>query len=219
MLKRAAEESSSAEPPQKSSRNGVGAAGSKAEDVTNPIPRLFKQNSITIHISQRTFEELGPGELKWLPTSQYYAAMFDKFHYTQFMEYFRRCDSYTITDPKVRMSNLLMLQDDFVTQSGTPRDVSVFTQACYMISYSPVGVKNWFKLGKSTDSGKSQEILTYKPLQPTDGQLISQLVTIGNGKYSDFETLTLNPAKPDIYAGWHNSPFFTSPKETPLTDR
>lgn len=215
MMKRAAEEPSEGGDAQKSARTKGSSGGMKADEVTNPIPRLFKSNSITIHISQRTFEELSPKELKWIPTSQYFAAMFDQFHYNQFMRYFGRCATYTITKPKVRLSNLLMLQDDYVTSSGTPRDVSVFTQACYMMTFTPQGTKNWFKLGCTQDCGRSQDILSYKPLMPTECKLVSQLVKVGEDKYTDFETLCVNPCKPDIYAGWHSTEAEISSKEKP----
>lgn len=203
MLKRAAESQPEGQPAQKAPAKGA-AAGMRADEVINPIPRLFKQNSITIHISQRTFEEIAPGELKWVPTSQYWAAMFDKFHMDQFYKYYSRCSTYEITNPKVRLSNLLMLQDEQKTNSGTPTDQSIFTQACYLIHYEPKGMKNWFKLGSSDNCGESQNILKYKPMKANDCKLISQLISIGEegGKYQDFECLTINPAKPDIYAGW-----------------
>lgn len=206
MLKRAAEDSGDqGEAKKAAGPKGVAGGGTKADSVVNPIPRLFSQNSITIHISQRTFEELSPKELKWLPISQYYAAMFDKFHYTQFMKYYDRCCTFTISKPKVRLSNLLMLQDDYTTTAGTPKDVSVFTQACYMMSFTPTGMKNWFKLGCTGDCGQGQEYLKYKPLQYTDCKLVSQLIKVGPDQYTDFETLVVNPCKPDIYAGWHDT--------------
>lgn len=203
MLKRAAEDQDGPEAKKAPSGGKGAAAGMRADDVTNPIPRLFKQNSITIHITQRTFEEIGPGELKWIPTCQYYAAMFDRFHARQFENYYKRCSTFQITDPKIRISNVLMLQDEQTTSSGTPKDVSVFTQACYLMHYQPRGIKNWFKLGTTTDCMRSQTYLTYKPMEATECKVISQLVTVGKNQYQDFETLVINPAKADFYAGWH----------------
>lgn len=215
MLKRAAEDQG--EGPEAKKQHAAGgkgsAAGMRADEVKNPIPRLFKQNSITIHITQRTFEEIGPGELKWVPTSQYWASMFDKFHIRQFNTYFNRCSTFSITDPKVRISNILMLQDEQTTQAGTPKDVSIFTQACYLMHYQPKGIKNWFKLGVTKDCMGSQEYLTYKPMKPTDCKLISQLVKVGDKKYTDFETLVINPAKADFYAGWSSNETMASDQD------
>lgn len=204
MLKRAAEDQGESPEAKKQAAPGKGSSvGMKADQVSNPIPRLFKQNSITIHITQRTFEEIGPGELKWIPTCQYWAAMFDRFHERQFNTYYNRCSTYQITDPKVRISNILMLQDEQTSSSGTPKDVSVFTQACYLMHYQPRGMKNWFKLGTTSDCMKSQQYLTYKPMERSDCKQISQLITVGKGTYTDFETLCVNPSKADFYAGWH----------------
>lgn len=201
MLKRAAEEA----PAEEKAPKKGGGTGARAEEVTNPIPRLFSQNSITIHVSQRTFEEISPAELKWFPSSQYWACMFDKFHYTQFSQYFKRCSTFEVHHPKVRLSNLLMLQDALTTQSGTPVDNSIYTQACYLMHYEPKGIKNWFKLGTTSDCGKTQKILSYAPMKPSDCTKVSQLITIGENNYADFERLVINPAKPDLYAGFtHN---------------
>lgn len=204
MLKRAAPEDSDDGPAQKQKAPGKGSStGMKADDVDNPIPRLFRENTITIHISQRTFEEIGPGQLKWVPTSQYWAAMFDKFHWLQFKTYFDRCSTFEISNPKVRLSNLLMLQDEQTTEANTPKDVSIFTQACYLLHLEPNSPKNWFKLGTTDNCMTSQKLLKYKPLNPTDcNKYITQLVTVGEQVYKDFEQLTLNPCKPDAYAGW-----------------
>lgn len=202
MMKRAAEDDGG--PPSKQAAAGKGAAaGMRADEVHNPIPRLFSQNSITIHISQRTFEEIGPGSLKWCPTSQYWAAMFDKFHNHMFWEYFKKCSTFEITSPKVRISNILMLQDEQQTAANTPKDVSIFTQACYLVKFSPVGQRNWFKLGTTKDCMGSQKYLTYKPMEASDcDKYITQLVDIGPGVYEDLEKLVLNPAKADETAGW-----------------
>lgn len=203
MLKRAAESESDEGPAAKQAAGGAkgSAAGMRADQVTNPIPRLFKQNSITIHISQRTFEEVGPGELKWFPVCQYWAAMFDQFHKNQWNNYIEHCCTFTISDPKVRISNILMLQDEQKTESGTPRDVSIFTQACYLMLITPTRQNNWFRLGNTDDNMDSQKYLEYKPFAYSDGKIISQLVNMDN--YTDFERLVINPCKPDIYSGWN----------------
>lgn len=205
MNKRAAEgDDAGPEAKKQAAAPGKGSsAGMRADQVVNPIPRLFSQNSITIHITQRTFEEIGPGELKWIPTCQYYAAMFDKFHARMFKNYYSRCSTFQISDPKIRISNILMLQDEQTTASGTPKDVSVFTQACYLMHYQPRGIKNWFRLGTTLDCMGSQQYLTYKPMEATECQVISQLIPVGKDTYKDFETLVVNPAKADFYCGWH----------------
>lgn len=214
MLKRGAEDQDGPEAKRGPGKSGGG--GSVAEQVKNPIPRLFSQNTVTIHITQRTFEEIGVNELKWIPTSQFYAAMFDKFHASMFKNYYNRCSTFTITDPKIRISNVLMLQDTQKTNSNTPEDVSIFTQACYLIHYQPRGMKNWFKLGVTDDCMESQTYLTYQPMQTTDCKLVSQLVSLKN--YSDFEHLVVNPAKADFYAGWHQGETMATTSDTTNLD-
>nr|QJI53755.1 MAG: nonstructural protein [Densovirinae sp.] len=216
MLKRANDDQQQEDGPpakQQAGGGGKGSVGMRADSVSNPIPRLFKQNHVTIHITQRTFEELGPGELKWIPTCQYWASMFDRFHANQFATYFKRCSTFQITDPKVRISNILMLQDEQTTESGTPKDVSVFTQACYLMHYQPKGIKNWFRLGNTDDCMKTQQYLTYQPMKATDcNKTISQLVDVVG--YKDFEKLVINPSKADFYAGWHTGETMATTSDT-----
>lgn len=200
MNKRAAEGEPEGAPASK------GQVGARAENVINPIPRNFKQNFIQLHFTQRTFEELGAAQLKWVPSSQYWAAMLDKFHYDQFMTYYPRCSSFEIHHPKVRISNLLMLQDSLQVTNGTPSNNTIYTQACYLMHYEPKGIKNWFKLGDTDDCGKTQKILTYNPMKPTDCKYYTQLIEVGSGTYADFERLVINPCNPDLYAGFkHNA--------------
>nr|QTE04003.1 MAG: nonstructural protein [Motacilla densovirus] len=211
MMKRAAEDDGG--PPAKQAAGGKSnTGGNRADEVTNPIPRLFRQNTITFHVTQRTFEEIGPGELKWVPTCQYWAAMFDKFHMNMFRQYFDRCSTFEITDPKVRISNILMLQDNIQVAAGTPQEISVYTQACYLMHYQPRGINNWFKLGVTSDCLTDQTILKYKPLAKSDCNLISQLVKLDN--YTDFEKLVINPSKSDAYGGWHSGEVMATRNET-----
>lgn len=216
MLKRANDDQQQEEgPPSKQAAGGggKGSVGMRADSVVNPIPRLFKQNHVTIHITQRTFEEIGPGQLKWIPTCQYWASMFDRFHAAQFATYFKRCSTFQITDPKVRISNILMLQDEQTTEAGTPKDVSIFTQACYLMHYQPKGIKNWFRLGNTDDCMKTQQYLHYQPMLATDcDKQISQLVDIQG--YKDFEKLVINPSKADFYAGWHTGETMATTTDT-----
>lgn len=204
MNKRKGPEEPEEQPPAKSNVAG-GGVGARAEQVDNPIPRLFHDNSITIHITQRSFEELGPSEIKYFPVQNYWAAMFDKFHYYMFKKYYDRCSTYEITSPKVKISNILMLQDKLTSQQGTNSESAIYTQSSYLMEFTPQSPRQWFKLGTTDNCGESQKILKYKPMEHSDCKIISQLIKVGDGVFEDFEKLTINPAKPDLYAGWSGS--------------
>nr|QTE04042.1 MAG: VP [Phylloscopus inornatus densovirus] len=200
MLKRAAEGPAEGEPTQKAP--GVaGNSGARAETVDNPIPRLFKTQTLTFHFTQRTWEEVGPGEMLYLPTCTSPCYMFDNSHLNILKKYLPQCSTFQFHGINAKISNILMLQDEIKTESGTPKDVTAYTQACYLLHYNPTRTHNWFKLGCSTDCGETQKYLTLDMSHKLECNLISQMKKLNN--YTNFEQLTINPAKPYFAGGWN----------------
>lgn len=203
MLKRGAEEESpDASASKKAGGKSSSGSGKILETAVDPIPRLFRQNSITLHFTQRTWEEIGPGELKYLPICFSPAAIMDKFHIKAFNKYIGLASTYEIHTPHIRISDIIMLQDTLITQSGTPSLNSIYTQACYMMMFEPQGVNNWYKLGTTDDCGETQQVLTYKFPHSKQQQcgLVTGMINI-NG-FKDFEKLVFNPAYPYFTGGW-----------------
>ena len=221
--KRECESESDSQPPAKKAAPGKGGGGGqRAEEVVNPIPRQFKTNSITLHFTQRTWEEIGPGELKYFPICQTPLILMDKFHLKMYNKFYPLCSTYEIHHPKARISNILMLQDNLTTQAGTPKSDTIYTQACYLLMFSPNRMNNWFKLGVTDDCMETQKILylDYDPLvkQAEECTLVTQLAEVKGG-YTDFEHLTVNPAKPYYTGGWDNKVEFKSGSREDTEDK
>ena len=222
MYKRAAEDAGEEGPAKKAAPGKGSGGGQRAEEVVNPIPRQFKTNSITLHFTQRTWEEIGPGDLKYFPICQNPLILMDKFHIKMFNKFFPLCSTYEIHQPKVRISNILMLQDNLTTQAGTPKSDTIYTQACYLLMFTPNRMNNWFKLGITQDCMETQKIL-YSDWNPFKKQqdectLVTQLATMQGG-YTDFEHLTINPAKPYFTGGWDNKMNFVVGEREALEDQ
>lgn len=181
-----------------------------AAEKTDPIPRLLTERYIPLHFSQRSWEQIKPGELWMLPTVYNPLYMMDPAQLDIFRKYKNLKYTWSIHEPCFRMSNLIMLQDDVRVQASTATDATAFTQVCYMIHYQPKRITEYFKLQdlKSLDADNLTAVnLTYN-LEPTidkDGK-IHQMVQV-NG-FNDFEHLLINPAKLDKYAGFqpHSAP-------------
>lgn len=204
MSKRSADGPGEGEPPQKAP--GVtGNSGARAETVSNPIPRLFKTQTLTFHFTQRTWEEVGPGELLYLPSCSSPVWLFDAPARAILSKYVDSASIYQINEIKNRVSNILMLQDEIQVQGGTPKEVSAYTQACYLIHYNPKRIQNWFKLGITDDCGKTQKMLKVNLKFDPQCSQVSQFIKVGVEKenmYTNFEHLTINPAKPYIMGGY-----------------
>ena len=99
MYKRAAEDAGEEGPAKKAAPGKGSGGGQRAEEVVNPIPRQFKTNSITLHFTQRTWEEIGPGDLKYFPICQNPLILMDKFHIKMFNKFFP-CLLYTSPSPR-----------------------------------------------------------------------------------------------------------------------
>lgn len=180
----------------------AGSSGARAETVKNPIPRLFSTQTLTFHFTQRTFEEVGPGELLYLRTCTSPIFMLDQSHMNIINRYMPNASTFQVHQPQAKVSNILMLQDEIKTESGTPRDVTAYTQACYLIKYTPTRINNWFKLGCTSDCGKTQKMLSLDLANVIECNNISQLAKLDN--YTNFEQLTINPARPYKSGGWNS---------------
>lgn len=171
------------------------------EEVVNPIPRHLPVQEITLRFYQATWEEIAPGKLYYLPLAQTPRYMFDDAMINQFNKFRELWGTMEIHTPKVRMSNLVMLQDDLRVQSNTPADATAFTQVIYLIKYCPKGVKNYFQLAHCPDGDltKPKELTyTMKPIKTETGN--TQFVQLQG--FENFEDLAIIPAKANFTAGF-----------------
>nr|WAX26048.1 MAG: major capsid protein [Army ant associated bidensovirus 6] len=181
--------------------------GASTDQKVEPIPRPFRINSITLHFNQRTWEEIGPGELKMLPLSLTPYYMLGEAERNLLLKYKGLWSSVEYHTPHARLTNLIMLQDDLINQGGTPMETTAFTQACYMMKYTPTRQSLYFQLAnlKSCKMEKSlddvMDLLVYN-LAGTqcDAADVRQLISIAN--YTDFEKLALLTAEVDEFAGY-----------------
>lgn len=182
----------------KGAAGGMARGGGAQDDKTDPIPRSLPTQSITLNFVQRTWEEIGPGELKYLPLSVGPRYMFDTAMKAQYKKFEGLWSTMEIHHPKARLSNLIMLQDDLINQGGTPMETTAFTQACYMMTFKPRGQSQYFALGNVACSNTTTPI-TYNLSEVTCEPPITQLITLKG--YEEFEKLGVIPAKLDINAG------------------
>lgn len=207
--------------------SGGGAAATLSEK-TQPIERPFRLSTIHLTFNQCTWEEVGAGELKYLPLSQTPYYMMGPEHLNLFNKYKNLWTTMRIHQPKARISNLIMLQDDLINQGGTPLETTAFTQVCYMLQYHPKKQTQFFRLAnlRGCNEKIGWDSLSYN-LSGTecDRKDIKQLIEI-NG-FQDFEHLAILTAKVDKYAGYapyatiQINPDFTQIKNTyiPPNDR
>lgn len=196
MLKRKSEGGGD-EAPNKKNQSGIAAEG-----MVNPIPRHLPQQTITLNFYQSTWEEVGPGQMYYLPLCQNPKYMFDAAMRQQFNKFKELWGTMEIHTPKVRISNLIMLQDDLRVQNSTPTDATAFTQVVYMIKYCPKAQKQYFKLGSlDKEDMTAVKDITYE-LKPIKSEIANptQLVTLTG--FENFEKLTIHNAKSDYTAGF-----------------
>lgn len=187
--------------PAEESGGGSGNNMNAINAKVDPIPRPIKTQSVTLTFRQRTWEEIGPGELKYLPLCQTPYYMLDEANKNLIREYKKLWSTAIYHQPKARITNLIMLQDDLVNQGGTPMETTAFTQVCYMLKMTPTHQQQYFKLADITDCKKGTALeMVYDLSDVTCGTDYSQLIKIGN--YKDFERLAILPAKPDKFAGY-----------------
>lgn len=171
------------------------------DSTVQPIERPLKLEQVTLHFSQTSWEEIGPGELKYIPLCQSPYYMFDEAMKNQLAKFTNFWSTAYLHKPKVRLSNLIMLQDDLINQGGTPLETTAFTQACYMMTYCPSRQYQYFTLGTITDCKTGlYNTLIYNLDETKCNGDVSQLITITN--YEDFEKLAIMPAKVDTFGGY-----------------
>nr|QKE54902.1 MAG: hypothetical protein [Parvoviridae sp.] len=181
--------------------SGGGAAATLSEK-TQPIERPFRISTIHLTFNQITWEEVGAGEMKYLPLSQTPYYMLGPEHLNLFNKYRNLWTTLRIHQPKARISNLIMLQDDLINQGGTPLETTAFTQVCYMLQYCPKKQTQFFKLGniRTCKAPQYDEVTYNMSANECSDRDIKQLVTV-NG-FQDFEHLGIFTAKVDKYAGY-----------------
>lgn len=202
-MKRASDDSSGGDAKKANTGTGGALKGmpGNSDDKVNPIPRPLKLQEITLHFTQRSWEEIGPGELKYLPLCQTPYYMFDAAMLEQLKKFKNIWATAYYHTPNARISNLIMLQDDLINQGGTPMETTAFTQACYMLKYTPTRQTQYFQLGNVEDCKTGRwNPLIYNMSETKCGNDYSYLVPLTN--YEDFEKLAIIPAKIDKYAGY-----------------
>lgn len=192
-------ETSSSKMMKGAAGGGVAKGGGSQDGKTNPIPRNLSTQSITLNFVQRTWEEIGPGELKYLPLSVTPRYMFDPAMRQQFKKFDNLWSTMEIHQPHARLTNLIMLQDDLINQGGTPMETTAFTQACYMLTFKPRGQSQYFGLGSINCGSNIVQPLSYDFSTISCDQPNSQLLDMQG--YEEFEKLAVMPAKLNINAG------------------
>lgn len=187
---------------RKSNDNDSEGAPAAKEQKVDPIPRQLHENTITLNFVQRSWEEIAPGMLYYLPLCATPKYMFDAAMKNQFFKFSDMWETMEIHQPKARFTNLIMLQDDLRVQNNTPTDATAFTQVVYMIKYSPVGQKQYFKLANvpDTENMGTTQTLTYNLAPPTTTEKKSQLVMISG--FDTFDKMAILPAKANEFAGY-----------------
>lgn len=189
MFKRGSEGSA---PPAK------GGPGSQAEEKSDPIPRHIPTNSVTLNFVQRGWTEIAPGEMYYLPMCQTPKYMFDDANINLFNKFKDLWYTMEIHNPMVKLSNLIMLQDDLRVQNNTPTDATAFTQVNYLCEMCPKGKKQYYKLKTTTDgsitggTNLKYKLQTDKPTNP--------FVKLQG--FSAFDNTLILPAKANVRAGF-----------------
>lgn len=203
-MKRAASDESGGE--AKKAAGGGGGVGLKgmpaSENKTDPIPRPIRENEITLHFNQVTWEEIGPSELKYLPLCQTPYYMMDPATLKLLNKFKGLWSTAKYHTPKARISNIIMLQDDLINQGGTPMETTAFTQACYMLEYQPIGQTQFFHLStmNKCSSGDVKSLSYDLAMVECDARDVSQLIKLES--YEDFEKLCIHTSKVNIYGGF-----------------
>lgn len=201
-LKRAGGDISGA-PPSKAGKNdggGIAGGGAGGQESTDPIPRTFGLTQFTLHFRQRSWEEVGPGELWYLPLCQHPFSIFDIAMKKQWEELTNMNYMWELHQPFAKITNLMMLQDDLILQSGTPLETSVFTQANYLLHYSPTRQTEYFTLGNMPCGTVVPDPIEidYEDKCEMETSYMKKL----SDTYTNFENLTINPANIELSAGW-----------------
>lgn len=172
-----------------------------SEQKTSPIPRNLSHQSVTLHFKNTTWEEIGRGELKYFPACQNPYYIMDSAMLEQFVRFKHLWSTMEIHDVNYKMSNLMMLQDDYRIEAGTPVDTTTFVQVCYLLEYCPTRNTEYFMLYDVTNKESLEGTpVTYDfALDTTNSQLIKLK------GYNNFETLGIRPALINKNAGYEPS--------------
>lgn len=195
---------------RKSNDNGDEGAPACKEQKVDPIPRNLSAQSITLHFTTRTWQEIAPGRLYYLPMCQTPKYMFDIAMKKQLDRFLDQASTFQIHTPQVRCTNLIMLQDDLRVQSNTPTDATAFTQVVYLMKYTPNRLTEYFKLQSLTDEKSLTGSDIRYVLQPLNNN--TQLVELEG--FNNFEDLLICPAKINKPAGWASTQSVTTKEYT-----
>lgn len=203
MLKRKVE-GGGGEGPSKKAQTG--------EDAPEPIPRHLPLQHVDLFFTQRSWEEIAPGELYYLPTCQNPYYMFDATMQQRWDKFRGLWETMEISKPTVRITNPIMLQDDLRVQSNTPTDATAFTQVVYMIKWCPQSQREYYKLQSlNNEINLEGNDLTY---DLADGSLNKRLIKM-KGNYQGFDQLLIKPSRRGELAPWNltkGKPSFDSKK-------
>lgn len=168
------------------------------ECVEDPIPRSIPSQSVTLNFTQRTWEEIAPGELYYLPICQNPFYIMDDCMINQFKSFEGLWSTMEISTPKVKISNLIMLQDDLRVQNNTPTDATAFTQVVYLVHYVPENQQMYFALQNLADLNEYDGPFLKYDLNPHS---VNSRLTKVYG-FEDLEKLLILSANPGETAGW-----------------
>lgn len=200
MLKRKGDGTNSESPAKK------GGPQTAAEEKTDPIPRHLPENTITLNFTRRSWEEIAPGFLYYLPLCQTLKYMMDDAMQDQFNKFKNTWETMEIHAPHARISNLIMLQDDLRVQNNTPTDATAFTQVVYLLKYCPRGQKQYFKLAHVPDPVGNLDkttTLTYdlNPYSNVPKEVQKDQLVVIKG-FESFDKLAILGAKANKEAGF-----------------
>lgn len=203
---------------RKSDGGGDESASKKAqggETAVAPLPIHLPLNYVDVFFEQRTWEEIAPGELYYVPVCQNPIFMMDVSLLNRFKKFKTFSEYFTMSKPKVRLSNPTMLQDDLRVQSNTPTDATAFTQVIYLMKYCPRYQNQYYKLQTLIDEKTLEgSDLTYN-LHDID--LNKRLIKM-RGNYQGFDNLLICTSKVD-YNPWNMvNPGYTIDKQTGEVD-
>nr|QTE03819.1 MAG: VP1 [Parus major densovirus] len=175
---------------------GKGGPGTQAEEKSDPIPRHIPLNSVTLNFVQRGWTNVAPGKLYYLVGCQTPKYLFDDANINLYNKFKPLYYTKQLHPHHLKISNLIMLQDDLRVQSNTPTDATAFTQVNYLMQYCPKGMKQYFKLGAGKDVSEFKN-LTYNLSEASPKNPFIEMKN-----YQSFDTVNIVPAKANLHAGF-----------------
>lgn len=164
-----------------------------------PVPRLLSRQSITLHFKNTTWEQIARGELAYVPIHQNPIYMMDSAMMNQYNKFKDIWSTMELHHLNYKMSNFIMLHDDYKVQGGTPVDTTTFVQVNYLLKHEVKGQHEFFKLMNINDHKElTGNDITYNLNNGTNAQ--SQLTKLKG--YTDFNNLAIIPSKVGYAAGY-----------------